>query len=532
MPIRAKCPKCATSLNVPREMAGRRGRCPKCSASITVPKLTSGKPTLSKRSAAKASGASAKKRTASAGVAQDSQEAAIAQKLARHRRRLVNGFESEIKPAGLRIGYMLGTLLVTLVMLILPLLYVALIVAASYGVYYHCVNHTMVLSWGLGRARIFALLLYVCPIVVGVILVFFMTKPLLARPAHEGRIRSLTPKGEPDLFAFVRRLCQVVGAPEPKRIDIDFQLNASARFRRGLLSMLGSDLVLTIGVPLVAGLSISQFAGVMAHEFGHFSQGTGMRLTYIVRSINGWFARVVYERDEWDVWLEETTNDIDFRIGWMLLLAQIGVMLSRAVLWVLMVIGHIVSGFMLRQMEYDADRYETRVAGSDTFESTTRRLQVLGAANAVAQKQVIEMLNQQKLPDNLTKVMLHTLKQMPDHTKRKIDQSIADGKTGWLDTHPCDADRIASARREQAPGVFHGEGSATLLFHHFEAMTRNVTWDLYCSLFGSGIKPEQLQPVESLLQPAVAPNRPRPAAAQTAPIPIDDGPIPLEDGPS
>ena len=25
-----------------------------------------------------------------------------------------------------------------------------------------------------------------------------------------------------------------------------------------------------------------------------------MRLTYLIRSINGWFARVVYERDEWD----------------------------------------------------------------------------------------------------------------------------------------------------------------------------------------------------------------------------------------
>jgi hypothetical protein len=38
----------------------------------------------------------------------------------------------------------------------------------------------------------------------------------------------------------------------------------------------------------------------MAHEFGHFAQSGGMRLTFIVRSINAWFGRVVHERDEWD----------------------------------------------------------------------------------------------------------------------------------------------------------------------------------------------------------------------------------------
>ena len=64
------------------------------------------------------------------------------------------------------------------------------------------------------------------------------------------------------------------------------------------LGVFKKDLVLTIGLPLVAGLSIREFGGVLAHEFGHFAQGGGMRLTALVRFVNGWFARVVYERDE------------------------------------------------------------------------------------------------------------------------------------------------------------------------------------------------------------------------------------------
>ena len=38
---------------------------------------------------------------------------------------------------------------------------------------------------------------------------------------------------------------------------------------------------------------------MLAHELGHFSQSTGMRLTYLMRAINRWFARVVYELSRW-----------------------------------------------------------------------------------------------------------------------------------------------------------------------------------------------------------------------------------------
>ena len=41
-----------------------------------------------------------------------------------------------------------------------------------------------------------------------------------------------------------------------------------------------------------------------------------------------------------------------------------------------MVIGHGVSSFALRQMEFDADRYEARVAGSDVFVKTSERLEL------------------------------------------------------------------------------------------------------------------------------------------------------------
>src|SRR6185503_19433346 len=108
-----------------------------------------------------------------------------------------------------------------------------------------------------------------------------------ARPKEAANI-VLDPAREPLLFNFVKRICALVGAPAPCRVDVDCQVNASASLRRALWS---KDLVLTIGMPLASGLNMPQFAGVLAHEFGHFAQGAGMRLTYIIRQINFWFAR-------------------------------------------------------------------------------------------------------------------------------------------------------------------------------------------------------------------------------------------------
>src|SRR5262249_35949333 len=136
-------------------------------------------------------------------------------------------------------------------------------------------------------------------------------------------------------------------------------------------------------------LSLREFAGIIAHEFGHFTQGFGMRLSYIVRNVNGWFARLVYQRDAWDVALEEWASESED--PWVMLvvsMVQFGIGTSRLILKLLMFLGHTVSCFMLRQMEYNADSYEIKVAGSAAFESTTRRVASLQAAVEKAYKEM------------------------------------------------------------------------------------------------------------------------------------------------
>jgi hypothetical protein len=81
---------------------------------------------------------------------------------------------------------------------------------------------------------------------------------------------------------------------------------------------------------------------------GHFSQGRAMSLTFIVRSVNAWFARVVYERDAWDDRLRSTAQRSDFRFGIILHMARAMVWVTRRILWLLMNVGH------CRQLFHDA----------------------------------------------------------------------------------------------------------------------------------------------------------------------------------
>ncbi|MGD9721387.1 MAG: M48 family metallopeptidase [Pirellulales bacterium] len=418
-------------------------------------------------------------------------------------REILATLTGHIEPVRCSLAYQAAIGLVFLVMLLLPLVYVGMIVGVGYGIYLYAVHGTWLFT-GVGTGRsvrvgIFTLLLYLGPLAVGIILLLFMCKPLFARPARREKPRSLTRRGEPLLFAFVEKLAAVVGAPCPSRIDVDCHVNASASFRRGWLSMLGNDMVLTVGLPLVAGCNLRQLAGVLAHEFGHFAQGWGMRLSYVIRQISHWLTRVVYERDAWDQTLVDWSTGSDYRLQIVLWTARGCVWLTRRALWLLMIVGHAVSGVLLRQMEFDADMHEVRVAGSDAFESTCRRLAVLNVATSGAYEDLNHWFRESRLGDDLPALIMANVDQLPLHVHVLLDERIDSSTTSWLDTHPADSARIARAKQADEHGKFRDERAATALFSDFAALSRTVTFDFYKVALGPKIKISDLHPTDRLL---------------------------------
>jgi hypothetical protein len=395
-------------------------------------------------------------------------------------------------------------------MLALPLIYLAMLAVLAWGIYYHALhNWTPIMTLGGftggGYFIVAKLLIYVVPLVAGLVVLFFMFKPLLAGCPKNAQPLAVNPAENPLLYAFIAKICDVVGAPAPKRIYLDCELNASASFHDGFRGMARNDLVLTIGLPLVANFSARELAGVIAHEFGHFTQGAGMRLNYLIRSINFWFARVAYQRDAWDEALENWSNEVqDGRMALIVWSIQIAIWFSRSILKLLMLASHIIAGFMLRQMEYDADAWEIKVVGSETFEATLRKFATLGAALDGTYQQIrAHWKKDRRLPDNLSELLRQNHENLPPNVLQQIDDRLGFHRATLFDSHPSPADRIRRARMAGEPGIFHDDRPASSLFASFEHLPRFVTLLHYTDDLGIPITEKMLIHVAST-QPKAA----------------------------
>jgi Zn-dependent protease with chaperone function len=471
MPIQVECLSCHASFRVADQYAGKRGKCPHCKEAVSVP--------------------------AGDDAIDIVDDAPAPAKPGRSPKQILKALEGEIEPVRPTPLYRFWIVVVAGIMLALPMIYVALIALVGYGLVYYATHATGIFH-GVRNAR-GAIIVYFGPLIAGAVVVAFMLKPLFARSGRQTNPISIDPDREPLIYDFVDAICRTVGAPTPRRIDVDCRVNASASLDGGPLAI-GKGLVLTIGLPLVAGLDLKQFAGVLAHEFGHFSQRIGMRLSGLIRWTNHWFARVVYERDSWDETLAAWSTSGE---GYQMLIAvpaRIAVWLTRRVLWALMMIGHLVSGFLSRQMEFDADRYQARMVGGDVLAQTMERIGLLAMAENGAYSDLGASWRERRLPDDLPRLVLANLPQIPAELRESIKKSIDEGKTGLFDTHPADRERIAAAKAEAAEGIFRLGDPATDLFRDFEVLSREATFDQYKVMIGTEVSKDQLYPVAEAIE--------------------------------
>jgi len=386
-------------------------------------------------------------------------------------------FSGPINKVRLPIRYRLAIIAVGLCMLFLPALYFGLIAAIAAGLVYHITANFELLTGG--GSLYLRLLAYAAPLLCGVILIFFLFKPIFARRTAEMKKLVLNPHTEPRIFDFVALVANKVGAARPREIVIDCQVNASASFRHGLLGLFSNQLTLTLGMPLLAGFNTRQLAGVLAHEFGHFAQGTGMRFHYLTFAINAWFYRAVFERDSWDEKLEQVARENANWIGVILQVARGMIWLVRHILHGLMRLSYRISSYLLRQMEFDADRYEAEVAGSGQFGDTCVQLHKLSMAMQQGHQHLAQSWEDGRLVEDFPGMIAESARQLSQEALATIEDSIHGAQTGAYDSHPADIDRIENAQQRQALGIFTLNIPARNLFFNYDTLARTVTYNHY-----------------------------------------------------
>ncbi len=383
-------------------------------------------------------------------------------------------FYADIPREPAKMGYKAGLIAVASLSLLAPIIYFGLILSLVYGVYSYMAALPQILN-SIG-STILKVLVAIIPPFVASVLILFMTKPLFTRRKH-WRGFEIKPEQAPGLFSLVKIMCDRINVPVPISIYVDNYVNASAGSAAGLFALLRGQLVLTVGMPLVSGMNARQLVGILAHEFGHFAQPSAMFTYYLINTVNHWFADRAFHHDSWDDRLENWERRSE-NFGWAyiaIMLAKLGIGITRKLFKLLYYINLRTTRFMSRHMEYDADRYEALIAGSEHFRENAILLRVLSeASNIVANTNLIAW-DQNKLLKNIPDAIATQSKQLNRKTLQNIEIGMQQEDSNWWDSHPPDNDRIDHAQAHDYKAIFSKDYPAALFFKDFNTLCNNVT---------------------------------------------------------
>jgi len=386
-------------------------------------------------------------------------------------------------------SYIYKLIPVTLIMLLLPLIYLGIATLSVYLVYFIA---TAGWAWFDGSLSVLRLFGFGASLLAAILLTLFLARPLLARKIEGPQPIRLERSREPVLFELVEHITDAIGAPMPHEILVDTNANASARLTHGAFS---KDLTLTVGLPLVYGLNLQTLTGILAHEFGHFTQTWGMRSMYVVHQINYWFYRQVHENDSWDEFLESMAEKELAILSLAAVLAQLGSVVVQLLLTALSYLAGLFSFSLSRQMEFDADRYEIGLVGSAAYENTAASLRLLIAGHQQGMNDLFMALDGDKLTDNLPKLAANNAARFSAADRQEIMTSFDEINTSVFDTHPTDHARIRKALEADVPAQFEHTGPAARLLREPERLSKLATLQWYRSI-GVDANPDDLQPLD------------------------------------
>jgi len=254
----------------------------------------------------------------------------------------------------------------------------------------------------------------------------------LVRPTYRLDGRELKSEEAPQLFSEISALREKLRVPGRMQVLIDDSFNASAAETRGLLGLIGTRRVLTLGIPLVAALSGSQLLGVLGHEFGHFSRRHGRFGHWLYRARVGWL--------EYANYLSASDSAFD-----------------RAAAWYA---GRFVPYFSARsfvhsrQCEYEADADAVVAAGGKTFAEALTRVAVLARlwSESFPRELMRWRREMPKAPENFYERFSAAAKTWPAKELQLWRDEAMRMPSSWLDTHPSLSERLASVREEPRLG--------------------------------------------------------------------------------
>jgi Zn-dependent protease with chaperone function len=275
--------------------------------------------------------------------------------------------------------------------------------------------------------------LAVCAVVIGGSASWAILRALWVHiPPPEGL--QVTEAEAPALFHVIRGICTRIGTPEPYRVLLVSQYNASVCQvpRLGIFGWYRAYLLL--GLPMMQNLSAEEFTAVLAHEFGHLSRSHCR--------FGGWVYRT---RQTW----ERVMGELFRRQN------RAARVLQAFLRWFWPAFN--ARAFVLaRANEYEADRCSAELAGVTPSGQALARLNVYGPVAEQFWEDVDRWNQRQEQPplDIMQQLGRRLAGPVPAEQARHALEIALRLPTHCADTHPGLRDRL------HALGCIRGEAAA------------------------------------------------------------------------
>lgn len=382
--------------------------------------------------------------------------------------------DAQAEMAKLTLGSGMGLLMQTGIISLLALGYVVVLAVLGGALAW----------WGINGGTYHAAI-WLGPLALGGLIFLLLLKPLFA-PAHaRGTGRELTTKDEPAFIDFVEMLATTIGSQKPKRIEVDSNLETWA-------GMQGGKLVLRVGLPLAAMLSVDHLAGLIAGQLGEYPQGSGGSRRRFIRSVYRWYSRALFGVDAWDEKLIVAARRSGIATRWIYQLARIAPKMAALLLWPLAVMSRAFGEGATQTLDKHAERCALTLVGSKTALATMQRMKVIRFLWSQVQGDIGLQIRERQVPDNLPQILINQLRDTPQEVlalATGMDHESADL------TDATEAERLQAARTFTGEGVFACPLPASGLFREFAGIAKIVTADYYTQTFGKQFNRSMLKKV-------------------------------------
>jgi Zn-dependent protease with chaperone function len=268
------------------------------------------------------------------------------------------------------------------------------------------------------------------------------------------------PADEPALFKVLEEVAAATQQAMPSEVYMVNDVNAFVTQRGGIMGF-GSRRVMGLGLPLMQALTIQEFKGVLAHEFGHYSSGDVGLGPWIYKT------RAAIGRT-----IANLTDNI----------------LQKIFIWygnMFLRVTHAIS----RRQEFVADGMAARTVGASVMMAALRK--VRGAALAFDGYWHTELgvvIGSGYLPP-ITQGFARFLEAPPvaARVRAMIAEAEKSDQTDPFDTHPALGERLA-ALAAFGPGGANDDRAASSLLTHLPKWERRVLGTIVNDDWARGLK--------------------------------------------